>query len=84
MHRIPNLNVKVEITTDFKANALVVPRSALFNYGGKPAVLVLEGKNRKAKPVDLGLITSEDIEILSGIEAGDSVILNPGEAMIAK
>jgi HlyD family secretion protein len=76
---IPNLNVKVEITTDFKANALIVPRSALFSYEGKPAVLSLEGTNKTAKPVDLGLITSEEIEILHGINEGDSIILNPGE-----
>jgi HlyD family secretion protein len=76
---IPNLNVKVEITTDFKANALVVPRSAIFSNEGKQAVLLLEGKNKIAKPVELGLITSEEIEILHGINAGDTIILNPNE-----
>jgi RND family efflux transporter MFP subunit len=76
---IPNLNVKAEITTDFKANALLVPRSALFNNEGVTAVLLLEGKNPVAKPVELGIITSEEIEILHGIHAGDAVILNPGE-----
>jgi HlyD family secretion protein len=76
---IPNLNVKVEITTDFKTNALVIPRNALFSHEGKSAVLLLEGKKTVAKPVDLGLITPEEIEILQGIQAGDAVILNPGE-----
>jgi HlyD family secretion protein len=76
---IPNLNVKVEITTDFKANALVVPRSAVFNRDGNPSVLLLEGKEKITKPLDLGLITSDEIEILDGIHAGDSVVLNPGE-----
>jgi HlyD family secretion protein len=79
---IPNLNVKVEITTDFKANALVVPRSAVFNYQGKPAVLLSEGTGTIAKPVDLGFVTAEEIEILRGIKAGDTVVLNPGEANV--
>jgi hypothetical protein len=77
---IPNLNVKVEITTDFKANALVVPRSAVFSDEGKPAILMLQGTGTTAKPVDLGLVTSEEIEILHGINEGDSVVLNPGDA----
>jgi multidrug efflux pump subunit AcrA (membrane-fusion protein) len=76
---IPNLNVKVEIMTDLKTNALIVPRSAVFNHEGKPAVLLPDGKGTIAKPVDPGLVTSEEIEILNGIHEGDSVVLNPGE-----
>ena len=76
---IPNLNVKVEIMTDLKTNALIVPRSAVFNHEGKPAVLLSDGKGTIAKPVDPGLVTSEEIEILNGIHEGDSVVLNPGE-----
>ena len=81
---IPNLNVKVEITTAFKANALTVPRSALFNYEGKTAVLLLEGKRKVVKPVDLGLITSEEVEILDGVRPGDPVILNAGDSVAGK
>jgi hypothetical protein len=39
-----------------------------------------EGKSTAVKPVVLGLITSEEVEILSGIKAGDPVVLYPGEA----
>ncbi len=81
---IPNLNVKVEIVTDAKANALIVPRSALFSSEGKTAVLLFEGKKTVAKPVDLGLITPEEIEVLRGIKAEDEIILNPGEAQTNK
>ncbi len=78
---IPNLNVRVEITTEIKANALVVPRNALFNPDGKPSVLVSAGDQMIIKPVHLGLNTPEEIEILGGINEGDTVILNPTEAM---
>jgi multidrug resistance efflux pump len=77
---IPNLNVKVEITTDLKTNVIVIPKSAVFNQDGKPAVRLSEGKSTAVKPVVLGLITSEEVEILSGIKAGDPVVLYPGEA----
>jgi HlyD family secretion protein len=76
---IPNLNVKVEITTDHKADTIVVPRSALFSSGGKLSVLISEGARTIARPVDIGLSTSEQIEILHGVNAGDSVVTNPGE-----
>jgi HlyD family secretion protein len=78
---IPNLNVRVEITTELKANALVVPRNAVFNRGGKPSVLAPGGKGTAVKPVELGLATPEEIEILRGICDGDLVILNPAEAV---
>jgi HlyD family secretion protein len=79
---IPNLNVKVQITTAMKSDVLVIPRSAVIRQGGKTAVLLSEGERTVVKPVELGLVTSEEIEILSGINAGDTVVINPGEAKI--
>jgi HlyD family secretion protein len=76
---IPNLNVKVEITTAVNENALVVPRSSVFSREGKPSVLLMEGTRILTKPVTLGLFTSDKIEVLNGIEAGDSVVLYPAE-----
>jgi HlyD family secretion protein len=77
---IPNLNVKVEITTDLKRDVLVVPRIAVFRRAGTSAILVPEGERTVAKSVVIGLVTSEDVEILSGIKAGDSIVTDPGEA----
>jgi len=76
---IPNLNVDVEITTAVKKNALVVPRSAVFNDDGKPAVLLMELDRTITKPVAMGLVTSQEIEILDGIHEGDPVVLYPAE-----
>ena len=74
---IPDVNVRVDIVTDRKNNALVVPKNAVFSHVGRPSVLVMEGQNSAIKPVETGLISYEDIEILQGLEAGDSVVLNP-------
>jgi HlyD family secretion protein len=76
---IPNLNVRVEITTDLKTNVLVVPRSAVFSRDSSTAVLLQEGELAVAKPVVIGLVTPDEVEILSGIKAGDFVVTNPGE-----
>jgi multidrug efflux pump subunit AcrA (membrane-fusion protein) len=76
---IPNLNVDVEITTAVKKNALVVPRSSVFSKEGEPAVLLAESNGTITKPVTMGLVTSQEIEILDGINEGDSVVLYPAE-----
>jgi HlyD family secretion protein len=77
---IPNLNVRVDITTAQKENALVVPRNAVYNDEGKPSVKVVTGETTTVKPVEVGLVTPEEIEILRGITEGDAVVLNPTES----
>jgi len=77
---IPNLNVRVEIITARKENALVVPRAAVFSRGGQPMVMLWENHAAVMRPVKLGLVTPEEIEIVDGIAAGSSVVLNHGEA----
>jgi HlyD family secretion protein len=76
---IPNLNIKIEITTELKKDVLVVPRIAVFRRDGTSAVLLPEGERTVTKSVVTGLVTSDEVEILSGIKAGDSVITNPEE-----
>jgi len=77
---IPNLNVKIQIVTATKADALVVPRTAVFNQDGQPTVLLFDGKSVVPRRVSLGLVTTQDIEILQGVAEGDRVAVNPGEA----
>jgi len=78
---IPNINVKVQVVTASKTAALVVPRSAVFNADGRPAVLLSsDGIRTAVTAVTLGLMTPEEVEILQGIEEGSQVVTNPGEA----
>ena len=79
---IPNLNVKIQVVTAAKADALVVPRTAVFNQDGQPAVLVFNGKSAAPLRVTLGLVTAQDVEILQGVAEGDRVVINPGEASV--
>ncbi len=76
---IPNLNVKVEIITAFKPDALVVPKAAVFNHNGQPTVMLSVGERTELKPVVLGLVAADEIEIAKGISDGNSVVLNHGE-----
>ena len=74
---IPNLNVKVEITTARKPDAIVVPRSAVFRLDGVRTVRIFDGKTAFTKPVVSGIVTTETIEILEGVFEGDEVVVNP-------
>ncbi len=75
---IPNINVKVQIVTATRANTLVIPRSCVHSYRGQPTVLLWDGNNATRKPVRIGLITPQDVEVLQGIDEGSVVIANPG------
>ena len=74
---IPNLNVKVEITTMRKPDAIVVPRGAVFSPDGMRSVRIFDGKTAITKSVVSGVVTTEEIEILEGVSEGDEVIINP-------
>ena len=79
---LPNINVKVEITTDLKTGTLTVPRSAVFSHEGKSAVLLPDGEKTVIQPVEVGLKSYNEIEIIEGIEVGDSIINNPREVLV--
>ena len=44
----------------------------------------MEGTHTVVKPVTMGLVTTEEIEILQGVQEGDSVVLYPAEAPAKK
>jgi HlyD family secretion protein len=74
---IPNINVHVRIVTAARASALVVPRVAVFNQDGKAAVSRWDSTKTVVVPVQLGLVTADEAEIVQGINEGDSVAVNP-------
>ena len=52
---------------------LIVPRDALLTIRGSKAVFVSEGKGFKMRPVTTGREDSTSIEILSGLEFGETI-----------
>ncbi len=77
----PNLKVTAEIITANKPAALAVPKSAVFFFSGQPSVFLLEAGQPSLRPVTTGIATADEIEILQGIEEGNSVITNPADLM---
>jgi RND family efflux transporter MFP subunit len=59
--------------------ALVVPPQAVYrDEQNQPQVYRVSGGNAEAVPVKLGLETATQVELLSGVQQGDTVILTGG------
>jgi RND family efflux transporter MFP subunit len=74
--------VQVEIVAEEHADVVVVPAAAIVREG-EAAIAVIAGPDSKAhrKPVSLGLASGQDVEIRSGISAGDRVIVKGQDAL---
>jgi membrane fusion protein (multidrug efflux system) len=70
----PGMFGRIEVVYDQRTNALTVPRIALLEDEGEPAVYVIEGKTAKRKTVQLGYTNGEIAEIRSGLKEGDQVV----------
>lgn len=71
------LNAKVPIQTD--SNALTVPPQSIYHdETGATQVYEVKDDTATAVPVKLGIQTNNSVEILSGVKAGDTVILTGG------
>jgi HlyD family secretion protein len=70
--------VRVKIYTAQKDNALTVPRGALFrSAAGNWQAYIVRDSRAHLVDVQVGLRNDFDVEVLSGIEAGESVIVAP-------
>ncbi|BBC00211.1 MULTISPECIES: efflux RND transporter periplasmic adaptor subunit [Bradyrhizobium] len=71
--------VVVHVTTWSAADALTVPVTALFRKGDQWAVFVDENGRAKTVPVSIGHRNNRGAEILSGLAAGNRVVLHPSD-----
>jgi membrane fusion protein (multidrug efflux system) len=70
----PGMFGRIEVVYDQRQDALTVPRIALLEDEGEPALYVVHGKNAKRTPVRIGYSNGELAEILSGVKEGDRVV----------
>jgi len=71
----PGMFGRVRIDYDNRANALVVPRLALLDDEGDPAVFAIRAGKAVRVPVKLGYLDGEWAEVRSGIALGDQVVI---------
>ncbi|GIK40266.1 MAG: hypothetical protein BroJett011_40990 [Chloroflexota bacterium] len=65
----------VSILAEEKQDTLLAPRTAVFDTGDQPLVYVVNDDNTvEQRPVSTGLFDKENIEILSGLKLGETVV----------
>jgi len=77
-HLKPGAFVKAEIVTDQTSSAATVPPSAIVTFAGIEKVITIEGGKAVEKVVMTGRRGEDWVEIKSGINVGQAVIINPG------
>ena len=71
----PGMFGRISIDYDNRANALVVPRLALLDDEGDPAVFAIRAGKAVRVPVKLGYLDGEWAEVRSGIALGEQVVI---------
>lgn len=70
----PGMFGRIEVVYDQRQDALTVPRIALLEDEGEPALYIVRGKIAKRTPVTVGYSNGELAEILTGVKDGDMVV----------
>jgi len=75
----PNLNrgtqLSVQVITQRKENAVLIPLSTLRSYAGRNYVQVVDDQgNKKEVDVEIGQQTATEVEILKGLTPGQKVV----------
>jgi HlyD family secretion protein len=76
----PGMTVQISITAATAKNAVLVPKSSLFESSETDPYVLLAGKDGLAHqtPIQIGLRGTTDTQISKGVSAGDSVIVSGG------
>ncbi len=71
----PGMYANVELIVSQKSDVLSVPRSAIVQQDGKPTSLVVTADGTIARrPLQTGIVTATDIEVVSGLDGTEDVI----------
>jgi HlyD family secretion protein len=81
----PDMTVSVDIEVGRNADALVVPIGAVLGLASdKPYVLVVVNDLVERRPIEVGIHDIEQVEVLSGLEPSELVVLEPGLVSVGK
>jgi multidrug efflux pump subunit AcrA (membrane-fusion protein) len=74
----PGSFARADIVTDDSGLALAVPTNAVVTFAGIEKVIMVQEGKAVEKPITTGRRAGDWTEVLSGVSAGDLVIVNPG------
>ncbi len=74
---IPGVYAEATITMNRAADALTVPLGAVDREGEHASVLIVDANNQiQTRQVELGVETANDVEVLSGLQEGERVVVS--------
>jgi len=71
----PNMNVEVYVATDYRDSALVVRNGGAFAGSGHQTVFAVRNGQGERVAIEVGIRNFESVEIVSGLEEGDEVVI---------
>jgi HlyD family secretion protein len=75
-----NQSIDGVIDIDRRKDALFVARPQMAKGHGRTAVFRVDGDTAVRTPVDFGLVSTRDIEVLSGLKPGDRIVVSDSAA----
>jgi RND family efflux transporter MFP subunit len=81
---LPGLYAEVTLTLNKDANALAVPLSAVERESDQASVDVVDSSGKvQIRQVVLGIETANDVEVMSGLQEGDQVVISDRTSLTA-
>ena len=71
----PGMFARIRINYDQRANALVIPRTALLEDGSEPAVYTVRANKANRIALKLGNIDGQWVEVIGGLKEGEPVVV---------
>ena len=71
----PGMFAQVQIVTEAREEVLLIPREAVITRSGQTVVFVINGDVVQLRPVTLGLADNGSVEVRSGLDAGEEVVV---------
>jgi len=78
---LPGEAVKAEVVVGTRTGVLTVPRAAVLYDGDTPYVFLVSGAKAVRRPVEIGLELTDRVELTSGVQADDRVVIEGGPSL---
>jgi HlyD family secretion protein len=77
----PGYDLDVRFITNQSENALIIPENALFQMEGEDYVFIIDKNVATLRQVKKGIESDKYVEIISGLNQEDKVILSPDDSL---
>lgn len=71
------MSCRAEIIVEQHTDAVHVPIQAVVRIGSQPTVYIANGKDGQPRPIEIGLDNNAMVHVLSGLQAGEEIMLTP-------